>query len=163
MSGETSLRYPVTVAFTALFLGCFTDGYAAAETNPRLEQFAAVKSRQMEELARELRLDVAPEARAFFKAAEAGDYVGVSNAYAHIQQLTGLFGGSTSVTGYTNALNVPIHETWGAYEFCNWDPSLLNRYAEGILGSMPSNSVYFGGTDHETIRHHDVLRHDEGP
>jgi len=147
VSVQSSFRYPATLAFAALFLGWFADVYAAADTNPRLEQFAAVKSRQMEELAGKLHLDVPAEARAFFKAAEAGDYVSVSNAYAHIQQLTGPFGGSTSVTGYKNALNVPIHETWGAYEFYSWDPALLNRYAEGILGSIPANSVYLGGTD----------------
>ncbi len=51
------------------------------------------------------------------------------------------------IPGLTNVLYVPIHETWGAYEFCDWNPALLEQYAEGILGSIPAGSVYFGGTD----------------
>ena len=44
-------------------------------------------------------------------------------------------------------LNIPIHETRGAFEFCDWEPSLLQQYADGILSSIPDGSVYFDGTD----------------
>ena len=133
------------LALVTLFLWCFAEIVTAADTNARLREFASLKREQIEELAARLHYDVPVEARAFFKAAEAGDYVAVSNAYAQVQRLSA---SNASMTGLTNALNVPIHETWGAYEeVYYWYPKLLRQYAEGILDSMPSNSVYFGGTD----------------
>ncbi len=118
-----------------------------ADHDNRLKEFAKLKRQQTEELAGKLGLDVPAEVREFFHAAEAGDCVAVSNAYARIQQRTGQSASSIQMPGYKHVLKVPAHETRGAYEFCDWDPALLQRYAESILGSMPAGSVYFGGTD----------------
>ena len=120
---------------------------AGTEVDPRLKVLAYLKHQQMERLAIELHLDVPAEARKFFKAAEAGDCTAVSNTYARIQQLTGQSTSSIQMPGYPSVLNVPIHETRGAYEFCDWDSLMLLRYARGILDSIPNGSVYFGGTD----------------
>ena len=122
-------------------------GSTRGDTDPRLQEFAAQKHKQMEALAAKLHLDVPPQALELFKAAEAGDCLAVSNAYARLQQLSSPSEGSHLIPGLTNVLYVPIHETWGAYEFCDWNPALLEQYAGGILGSMSTNSVYFGGTD----------------
>jgi len=86
------------------------------------------------------------ELRDFFKRREAGTVRRVKCVRAN-QRITGQLASSISMPGYTNVLNVPVHETRGAYEFCDWEPGLLERYANGILGSIPSGSVYFGGTD----------------
>jgi tetratricopeptide (TPR) repeat protein len=130
-----------------LLIWSVTNSRAVSEVDPRLKTFAAQKRQQMEELAATLHLDVPPEAREFFKSAERGDCDSVSNSYARIQRLTGQSDSSITMPGYTNVLNVPIHETRGAYEFCDWDGTLLQEYADGILSSIPAGSVYFGGTD----------------
>src|SRR5207245_972501 len=96
-----------------------------SEVDPRLREFAKLKRQQAEELAGKLHLKIPTEVRKFFKAAEAGDCVAVSNTYERIQRLTGQPAASISTPGYTNVLNVPIHETRGAYEFCDWDATLL--------------------------------------
>ena len=137
----------VPLLFAVLFLCCIVDIHAAANVDPRLKEFAKLKRQQMEDLAVRVHLDVPTELRDFFNAAEAGDCAAVSNAYARIQRITGQLASSITMPGYTNVLNVPVHETRGAYEFCDWEPGLLERYANGILGSIPSGSVYFGGTD----------------
>jgi hypothetical protein len=137
---NTRMLLPVLVAR-------LTFSVVSADVDPRLKEFASLKRQQTEELAAKLHLDIPVEVRDFFKAAEAGDCAAVSNAYERIQRRTGQPAASIALPGITNVLNVPIHETRGAYEFCDWDPALLQRYADSVLGSIPAGSVYFGGTD----------------
>jgi len=107
-----------------------------------LKTFATLKRQQTEEMAAKLHLDIPLEAREFFQAAEAGDYGAVSNRYARIGRDDRL------LPGLQNVLFTPIQETFGAYEqFHFWTGRLLQKYANGILGSIPAGSIYFGGTD----------------
>lgn len=135
------------IAISLFVYSVMAASLARADTDPRLKTFATQKHQQMEELAAKLHLDVPPEIRDFFRAAEAGDCDSVSNAYARVQRLTGQPDSSITMPGYTNVLNVPIHETRGAYAFCDWDSKILQEYADSILASIPAGSVYFGGTD----------------
>jgi len=130
-----------------MLCGIVAQTYAEGNIDQRLKEFAKQKHQQAEELATKLHLDVPAEIREFFQVAEVGDCDSVSNSYERIQRLTGQLGASLRMPGYTNVLNVPIYETRGAYEFCNWDGTLLREYANGILNSIPADSVYFGGTD----------------
>ena len=42
----------------------------------------------------------------------------------------------------------PIVEAFGAGEvFHDWDDGLLHRFGNDIINSIPTNSIYFGGTD----------------
>jgi hypothetical protein len=117
---------------------------AFADTDPRLKTFAAQKRQQMQELAAKLHLDVPAEAREFFRAAEAGDWIAVSNSFERIRPATGTNG---PLPGLRNVLYVPIHETFGAYaEFNDWDAAMLQKFTDGILRSIPAGSIYFGGT-----------------
>ena len=110
--------------------------------------FAKQKRQQVEELAARLHVDVPPEARAFFQAAEAGDYSAVSNCFEKISPGTGGTGTVTPLPSLKNVLYIPIHETrWAYQEFHRWDETLLQKYADGILRSVPAGSIYFGGTD----------------
>jgi tetratricopeptide (TPR) repeat protein len=129
-------------------VGAQTNISVNANTDPRLKVFAAQKHKQMDELAAKLHVDVPPEAREFFKAAEDGDWIAVSNCYARIQRLTGLPETSCDEPAYTNALSVPIHETFNAYaDFELFNPAMLRKYSDGILHSIPAGGIYFGGTD----------------
>jgi hypothetical protein len=132
----------------ATLLACGTIcSHAATGVDPRLKTFAALKRQQMEELAAKLHLDVPAEAREFFKAAETGDWSAVSNRFEGVFLRAGPSKMSLPVPGLRNALYVPIHETWGAYAtFRDWDGTMLQKFADGVLGSLPASSVYFGGT-----------------
>ena len=133
----------------ALLLACIvTRGYAATDIDPRLKVFAAQKRQQTEELAAKLHLDVPPEAREFFTAAEGGDWNAVSNCFGRIWRLTGRSEANPLLPGLDNVLYVPIRETLGAYEqFQAWDGTMVRKFADGVLGSIPAGSIYFGGTD----------------
>ncbi len=139
----------LTVSFSPLAVRSDTTNNAAtAVGDPRLQTFSTQKRQQVEQLAAKLHLDVPPEAQDFFKAAEAGDWNAVSNSYARIQRLTGQPGSSLTMPGYTNVLSAPIHEVRDVYgEFHLWDGAMLQKFAEGILHSIPGGSIYFGGTD----------------
>ena len=132
----------------ALLVASYNPGSAAADVDPRLKEFAKLKHQQTEELAAKLHLDVPPDVLEFFKAAEAGDWNSLSNTYARIQRRTGQPETSIQTPLYGNALSIPVHETRDAYdEFRAWDTSLLRKYTEGILRSLPAGCIYFGGTD----------------
>ncbi|HUK81977.1 MAG TPA: tetratricopeptide repeat protein [Verrucomicrobiae bacterium] len=132
----------------ALLLARCNPGSAAADVDPRLKEFAKLKHQQTEELAAKLHLDVPPDVLEFFKAAEAGDSNSLSNSYARIQRRTGQPETSIQTPLYGNALSIPVHETRDAYdEFRAWDGTMLQKYADGILHSLPAGCLYFGGTD----------------
>ena len=143
MKTKTRLTW-VSVAFLSFSIACCK---VVPDADPRLKLFAAQKCQQTEELAAQLHLNVLPEVRKFYRAAEAGDWNAVSNLYARIQRIAGMTNTSLCLPA-TNVLSVPIHETVGAYDtFTHWDGTLLHEYAAGILQSIPAGSVYFGGTD----------------
>ncbi len=134
-----------------LLAGCATtakDGTASVSCrDPRLKVFAAQKRQQTDELAAKLDLTVPPEARAFFHAAETGNWRAVSNAFERILHSPGPTGTNLPAPGLNNVLFIPIHETFGAYEeFNSWDGTLLQKYADDMLHSLPNGSIYFGGT-----------------
>lgn len=132
----------------AVLLVCNLTCSHAADTDPRLKTFATQKRQQTEALAAKLHLDVPAEAREFFKAAEVGDWVAVSNRFEEIYRRTGPSEVSMPLPSLRNAMFIPIHETWGAYAtFRDWDGAMLEKFADGILGSIPAGSVFFGGTD----------------
>lgn len=125
----------------------FSAKLANEECEPLLRVFAAQKHQQTDELAAKLHLDVPPEAREFFKAAEAGDWSAVSNRFENIYRRTGPSQVSMQLPSLRNALFIPIHETWGAYAtFQEWDGRMLHKFVAGVLDSIPAGSVYFGGT-----------------
>ncbi|MGO9244319.1 MAG: tetratricopeptide repeat protein [Verrucomicrobiia bacterium] len=134
-----------------IFAGCATtakDSTASVSCrDPRLKVFAAQKRQQTDELAAKLDLTVPPEARAFFQAAETGNWRAVSNAFERIRSITGPTETNAPAPGLNNVLFIPIHETFGAYEgFNSWDGTLLQKYADDMLHSLPNGSIYFGGT-----------------
>jgi hypothetical protein len=125
-----------------------SDARAEKQVDPRLKEFARQKRQQTEELAAKLHLDVPPEAREFFKAAEAGDWIAVSNAFERIRPSPAGTNTSVTVPGLDNALFIPIHETFWTYdEFNRWDGTMMQKFADGILRPIPPGSIYFGGTD----------------
>jgi hypothetical protein len=131
-----------------LACGVMSDARAEKQVDPRLKEFARQKRQQTEELAAKLHLDVPPEAREFFKAAEAGDWTAVSNVFERIRPSPAGTNASVTSPGLNNVLFIPIHETFWTYdEFNRWDGTMMQKFADGILRSIPAGSIYFGGTD----------------
>ncbi len=131
----------------ALLSCCIDTGLSAADTDPRLKVFAAQKRQQMEEFATKLHLDVPAEARKFFQAAEAGDWMAVSNCFERLRPRASPTDPPIPLPCVDNVLFMPILETFGAYEqFQSWDGTMLQNYATGILRSLaPGDIIYVGG------------------
>jgi hypothetical protein len=129
------------------FATCALPGrVAGGEVDPRLVRFAALKRQQTEELAAKLHLDVPPEGREFFQAAEAGDAIAVSNCFERIWNPGGQEVPNGPLPGFHNVLYVPVLETrWAYKQFQGWDEAMLARFADGVFRSLPARSIYFGG------------------
>lgn len=155
--------------------GCGSGG--ASKLDPDMARFAATKRAQAMEFARTETNPVPAEVWKFFDAVQQNRWHATTNRFEHLcerfrssylsyQQSppTGLWSAAwryfEDVTGATarrrnpppSALDGPIwgpiQETLGAAEiFHDWDAALLHRYGRDIIGSIPTNSIYFGGTD----------------
>ena len=125
----------------------------AAEKKPAgfgqmILDFSKIRHKHMNKLSKDLELPVPPEATAFMKAAEGGDWKAVSNLFQTIR-----FGGEAGqrIASLHNELWAPIHETVGAYEeWAEWqnNAELMAMFYEPVLASMPTGAIYFGGTDY---------------
>ncbi|MBI3986382.1 MAG: tetratricopeptide repeat protein [Lentisphaerae bacterium] len=87
--------------------------------------------------------------KAFFKAAEEGDWVSVSNKFKAFLRTDERRDGV--IHDVQNELWSPILETLGICDvWVGWkkDSALLKLLYDPIMSSMPKGSIYFGGTDH---------------
>jgi hypothetical protein len=91
----------------------------------------------------------APEFKAFFSAAEKGDWPAVSNAMADFRKHAPQYehSGKTDPRLHGPAWQAVI-EIWGTFDaFGEGDEKYSTLYANDIIDSIPSGSIYFGGTD----------------
>jgi len=102
-------------------------------------RFAEYKRDQMTAMASELGIDVPEVYAQFFQ--QILDGAGWGEVAERFKDLKERHSDSPLYAG-------PVLELWGAYiEFHTWNPALLERYAEQLLGSMPEGSIYLGGSD----------------
>jgi hypothetical protein len=148
----------------------------ASKFDPDMARFAAAKRAQAMEFARIETNPVPAEVWKFFDAVQKNRLPAATNRFEQLRQEshryrsyqqpppTGVWSATwrffEDITGLAarrrnpppSALDGPlwgpIHETLGAVEvFLDWDAALLHRYGRDIIGSIPTNSIYFGGTD----------------
>lgn len=133
------------------FLFLAATARAQAQTNkvdPVVTTFARAKHRQAEALATKLKLPLPERLSSFFKAAEQGDWLVVSNRFDNDLLREAGVRKSGPHPEVTSELWAPAHETLGLYEvYAEAEPALLREFAERILAVMPTNALYFGGTD----------------
>jgi hypothetical protein len=68
--------------------------------------------------------------------------------WSWLQQLLGNRAAALRPSALNDAFWSPVHETLGIAEcFHDWDGPLLHRFGRDIIASIPTNSIYFGGTD----------------
>jgi tetratricopeptide (TPR) repeat protein len=114
-----------------------------------VREFSSNRRKLLEDLSKRLDLPVPDGVDAFFKAAEAGDWVSVSNRFQTFLPTGERRDGV--VPGLLNELWTPIHETLGAHEvwfYWKQKSALLESLYKPVLSSMPKGSIYFGGTDY---------------
>ncbi len=131
--------------------GCAQRNSASRESikNPevavQLKSFIAEKEAQ----ANAANSEPAPGFAPFFAAAERGDWLAVSNAFADFRNHAGQYEHSGKTDERLRGTKwQTIIEIWGALDaFGEGDENYSALYANDIIESIPSGSVYFGGTD----------------
>ena len=130
-------------------LGANTNMPLRLETlDSRLPGLIKSKTEQAHALASHLRLDVSPEVWRGFDLFIAGDWLAASNCEAQLRQRNGQYGSVTNDPTVNNPVWQPFSEAYMALEqFATGEPKYAREFADGIIGSIPPGSVYFGGTD----------------
>ena len=136
--------------------GLFVSGYAKQpmtsfqslknpEVAAQLKSFVAEKEAQANAATNNL----PPEFKAFFDAAEKGDWLAVSNTFVEFRHHAGQYehSGTTDERLRGTAWQA-VMETWGALDaFGEGDEKYSAAYGNDIIESIPPGSIYFGGTD----------------
>lgn len=114
-----------------------------------VREFTANRQKLVEDLSKQLSIQVPEEVNVFFKAAHAGDWVSITNSFRSFLRTGKTCDGA--IPALFNELWVPIHETFYLHEvWIQWKQktSFLEAFYKPVLSSMPKGSLYFGGTDY---------------
>lgn len=161
-----------TVSFHALglaaglvLIACGAKAASQAQiADPDIARAISQKRALAKEMAATATNPVPNEVWRFFDLLQSNYWSGATNmdrrlhalAYANPQPATNFLGvarqllsGQSAVpTALRGGLWCPVHEALGIADcFQEWDPRLLHRYGCDIIDSIPTNSIYFGGTD----------------
>jgi len=113
----------------------------------RLRAFFVAKAAQARQLAAKEPGAVAPEVWPYFAAGSNGDWQTATNLWAAMRERAHQYGKSTP-DARLDPVWGPILETELAWEqFANWKKKYVLAYGNDIIKSIPSGSIYFGGTD----------------
>ena len=134
-----------------LLAGLFLAGRAGA-VDLDLARYATAKENQVRDYALALTNPVPDIVWRFFDAVKADDWETATNLAGRINQASGRYADGTEDAKISPALRTviwpPISEMVGTYEqFHNWDNKWLHRFGREVMGSIPRDSIYFGGTD----------------
>jgi len=145
-----------SVAITFLFA---SQNFAQRESSVKLvpsgleeqvKRFFTDKETQAKELAKEEDQEQMPEIWDFFQAGQNGDWETVTRIYRTLARKAYQYEGSPKDKDKRLETMVwqAVNEAYGAYNECaNSEEEYVTLFGRGILGSMPSGSIYFGGTD----------------
>src|SRR2546423_4400734 len=166
MTGRASLAGGICAALCLAPVGCGQKKQPAAKVDPALARAVAEKKALAKQLAAAETNPIPDEVWKFFELAERNDLHGATNEFQRLQQkFSGYYntpppkgswasvrdalrGASRRVTALNDALWCPVHESLGMIEcFSDWDSKLLHQFGNDIISSIPTNSIYFGGTD----------------
>jgi hypothetical protein len=112
------------------------------EIAAQLKAFAAKKENQAEMLAKASGDKLPPQFKTFFSAVQNGDWNALTN---NASKMRASFKGDPRSHG---AWWQPVLETLGAAEqFSYGDEKYATTYGNDIIQSIPTGSIYFGGTD----------------
>ena len=140
---------PRLITLALLFLFCAA---ASRAIDADLGRFSTAKQNQIRALAEGITNKVPSLVWRFFDAVRVDDWETATNIFNRINAASHRYEQTTNDDALTPALGTllwpPISESFGAYEdFHGWDNRWLHRFGREIIGSIPSGSIYFGGTD----------------
>ena len=163
---RVSLLGGACAALSLAPIACGQKKQPAAKADPDLRRAIAEKKALAKDLAAAETNPVPDEVWKFFDFAERNDIQGATNEFDRLQEKfigyysapppkglwasvrEALLGASRPATALNDALWCPVHESLGIVEcFNEWDSQLLHQFGNDIISSIPTNSVYFGGTD----------------
>ena len=115
------------------------------EITAQLKSFVAEKEAQANASTNE----APPGLAHFFAAAEKGDWLAVSNAFADFRKHAGQYEHSGKTDERLRGTRwQAIIEIWGAFDaFGEGDAKYSAAFGNDIIESIPPGSIYFGGTD----------------
>ncbi|HZR17913.1 MAG TPA: M56 family metallopeptidase [Verrucomicrobiae bacterium] len=116
----------------------------------QLKLFSAAKLKQSQELAARSAEQINPEFQRFFTAATGGDSRTVTNMYESFKRRHPQYSQGSNEPDLTlsTAYWSPVLEICLAYDHViRCEPKYTAVLADGIIDSIPTGSIYFGGTD----------------
>jgi len=116
--------------------------------NPRVQEFFAIKEKLGRALARQFKIEAAPEMWQYFDAGIAG--IGAGSARSSPAWPNNPASSAKAIGGSTvhNLVWPPLLEAQLAYEcFSAMDLKFVKLFANETIRSIPPHAIYFGGTD----------------
>ena len=109
--------------------------------DPRLSKYFTTKEREARVLTKQLKLQVPPEVWEYFDAGSKGDWTTANKLFDGISRQWRQGKNTSAIAG-------PVLEAVLAYEgFTGMEMKFAEPFARDIIDSIPSGSIYFGGTD----------------
>lgn len=131
----------------------FADASAGAapspeSLDPRLPVFIKAKEQQARALAKELDLKIPAGVWKVFELYGRGEWAAATNQFESLKQRNGQYEGSKD----DPAIHTPVFQTLielvtACDEFAFGEPKYARAFGDGIIQSIPRDSIYFGGTD----------------
>lgn len=136
---------PLLPALCLLLTGSLSRGDSPAGI---LDRFVDLRIRQMKEKCLADNTELPPAYATVIDAVKAGDNLNASNGFARVRTAQGSYEGVTPEPQLRIEIWKDLRDVYCAFkEFSQWSPDLLDLYSRDILGVIPSNSIYFGGSD----------------
>jgi hypothetical protein len=115
---------------------------------PEIVSFIQDKEAQGRALAKKLDLKVSPDVWAFLRTAQTGDTTATTNAFERLKKRASQYEGSRDdPTVGTPVWQIVIEVVLTVEAFAEGDSKYSMSFGKGIISSIPSGSIYFGGTD----------------
>ena len=131
----------------SVLVWCCVNLYVAMAAKPPAEiaKFIDAKRSYVERVAKELNARLPSEVGQLFDAAAQGHWQSVSNQFETLEKK---FGPDLEESPIPREVWYAIQEVGGAYEVIGfWGLKYTRQFADEIFKVVPTNAVYFGGTD----------------
>ena len=124
------------------------DEHNPRKLDPRLQKFFAAKERHARSLAKELKIEAAPEIWDFFEAGVKGQWDTVRKLWRELSDRSGQYTRGVMDETVRTVVWSPVLEAELAYEcFTAMDMKFVDAFGRDTIDSIPRDSIYFGGTD----------------
>src|SRR6266536_642105 len=151
MNRRQFLQTTALAASALPFMGAFTGPLSTLDSSSisdQLKRFAAEKTVQAIVAAKAEARDMLPEFESLFAAAEKGDWPGLKNIWQELLEQSSPFQISGPGDWRAQGIQSKIaQEIYGAFEnIMGGEDEFAIVFGRDIIGSIPSGSIYFGGT-----------------